>query len=81
MTQSVLIVEVHPLYRGALIQLMQSVVGQARTVGVSSAEAGLRAATGMANLGLILLDMGLPGITGVEAIHAFVRACRPGSRL
>jgi DNA-binding NarL/FixJ family response regulator len=74
MTQSALIIEDHPLYRGALIQLMQSLVGQGGTLAVSSAEAGLRALDALPDLRVVLLDMGLPGLNGVEAIRAFVRA-------
>ena len=75
MIPTALIVEDHPLYRGALIQLLQSVVGEAGTVAVSSAEAGLRLVEGRADLKLIVMDMGLPGLSGVEAIRAFLQAC------
>ena len=68
-----LIVEDHPLYRGALIQLMQLLVGEARVLAVSSAEEGLRLQGSLPSLGVILLDLGLPGMNGIEALTAFVR--------
>lgn len=74
MAQTALIIEDHPLYRGALIQLLQGVVGEAGTVAVSSAEAGLRLLDGLPDLALVLLDLGLPGLNGVEAIKAFLQA-------
>lgn len=77
MHSTALIVEDHPLYRGALIQLMRPIVGEAHTVAVSSAEEGLRQVAVLDRLGVILLDMGLPGLKGVEAIAAFVTLC-PG---
>ena len=75
MTTSALIVEDHPLYRGALVQLVQSAVDRAAAVAVSSAEAGLLALKNLTDVRVILLDMGLPGLSGVEAIRAFVRTC------
>ena len=66
-----LIVEDHPLYRNALIQLMRPIVGTAGTVAVSSAEEGLRRLVTLDSLGVILLDMRLPGVDGVDAIRAF----------
>lgn len=74
MTQQTLIVEDHPLYRGALIQLMTAIFGPASTVAVSSAEAGLNLLGGLPDLQLIWLDLGLPGLSGIEAIRAFVNA-------
>lgn len=74
MTQQTLIVEDHPLYRGALIQLMTGIFGPGGTAAVSSAEAGLNLLAELPDLQLIWLDLGLPGLGGVEAIRAFVRA-------
>jgi len=73
MTKTVLIVEDHPLYRGALIHLIQAIVGENRTIAVNSAEDGLRLITNLPPLGLLLLDLGLPGLSGIEAITAFQR--------
>lgn len=73
MEKSVLIIEDHPLYRDALVQAVRSVAGKSAPVAVSSAEDGLRQATGLTNLNMILLDLGLPGMSGIEAIQSFTR--------
>jgi DNA-binding NarL/FixJ family response regulator len=75
MIQSVLIIEDHPLFRGALVQIMQALVGEKQTVAVSSAEEGLMLLNSLADLALILLDPGLPGLNGVEAIVALRQRC------
>lgn len=72
MTQSVLIIEDHPLYRGALVALLQPLFGATNTVAVGSAEEGVRRLSGSWRPDLIILDLGLPGLKGSEAI----RACR-----
>ena len=69
-----LIVEDHPLYRDALIHLLRPVMGDRDIKATSSAEEGLRIGSTLANLRLILIDLGLPRMSGVEAIAAFRRA-------
>jgi two-component system nitrate/nitrite response regulator NarL len=71
MTKIALIVEDHPLYRGALVHLLKSILGERGTREASSAEAGLRLASELPNLNLILLDLNLPGMSGMEALAAF----------
>ena len=75
MTASVLIVEDHPLFRAALIHLVQETLPDVEPVAVNSAEEGLRQVATMKDVRLILLDPGLPGMNGAEAIAAFCRAC------
>lgn len=72
-TDSALIVEDHPLYRDALTHLLRELFAQNNIVAVSSAEEGLRLAPSLPHLKLILLDPGLPGLAGVEAMAAFRR--------
>lgn len=77
MSGSVLIVEDHPLFRAALIHLVQATLPEFEPVAANSAEEGLREIASMKEVRLILLDPGLPGMNGAEAISAFNRAC-PG---
>lgn len=72
--RAALVVEDHPLYRDALTQLMQKVLGTASSVhAVSTAEIGLHRAASLPGLVLVLLDPGLPGLAGPAAISAFRR--------
>jgi DNA-binding NarL/FixJ family response regulator len=75
MTTTTLIVEDHPLYRGALVHLMHVVLSEAITLEASSAEEGLRMVDQAENLAVIMLDLGLPGLRGVDAIASFRYKC------
>jgi DNA-binding NarL/FixJ family response regulator len=75
MAGTALVVEDHPLYRDALTQLLRRIFGDAGVAAASSAEDGLRLAASAADLRIILLDPGLPGMKGFEAVTAFRRAC------
>ena len=75
MTGSALIIEDHPLYRDALMHMLSAVFDNARTHAVRSAEEGLRLAPTLPDLRVIVLDLGLPGLSGAEAIRSLVQAC------
>jgi len=73
MAVTALVVEDHPLYRDALTQLLGRIFGAREVSAAASAEEALRLAASNPALRLILLDPGLPGMTGVEAIAALRR--------
>ncbi len=73
MNKSVLIIEDHPLYRDALVQVVRSIAEELVAVAVSSAEEGLQRAASLSNLHMVLLDLGLPGMSGIEAVQSFRR--------
>ena len=73
MTATALIVEDHPLYRGALVNLMQGIVGRSATLAADSAEEGLRLIDRLDGQIIVLLDLGLPGLAGLDCIAAFQR--------
>jgi DNA-binding NarL/FixJ family response regulator len=70
-TGSALVVEDHPLYRDALAHVLRPIFGAAAVAVTGSAEEGLRFMQQTADLALVLLDPGLPGMNGVEAVAAF----------
>lgn len=75
MAKNALIIEDHPLYRGALVHLLHSTLGKESTHAVSCAEDGLRLAKDLPGLSLILLDLSLPGLSGMNALDAFIKLC------
>jgi DNA-binding NarL/FixJ family response regulator len=74
MTATALVVEDHPLFRGAMIQLVRDALPDITPVAASSAEEGLKVAATLTDVRLVLLDPGLPGMNGAEAIAAFCKA-------
>jgi two-component system, NarL family, nitrate/nitrite response regulator NarL len=75
MTKSALIIEDHPIYRDALTTFLCAILGDENVSAVSSTEQGLALVGNLENIGLILLDLGLPGMNGVEAIYSLQRKC------
>lgn len=63
-----LVVDDHPLYRGALVTLVRSVFRADAVQEVGTAEAGLGV---MTTPDLVLLDFRLPAMNGAEAVKAF----------
>ena len=70
-SKAILIVDDHPLYSKALASMVHADVGEDTALVVSSAEEGLALASAIQTLSLILLDLNLPGLSGIEAIRTF----------
>lgn len=66
-----LVIEDHPLYRDALVQLLVGTLGaDVQIIVASNAEEGLSLSCGQEDLGIVLLDPGLPGLSGFQAVAA-----------
>jgi DNA-binding NarL/FixJ family response regulator len=74
MDKTVLVVDDHPLFRKALVSLVEETQGCRGVMAAASAEEGLQKVREN-KVDLILLDLGLPGAAGVDAIGLFRRAC------
>ena len=72
--KTVLVVEDHPLFSKALVGLLREMEACREVLAAGSAEEGL-ARLRASQPDLIVLDLGLPGVAGVDAITLFRRAC------
>jgi DNA-binding NarL/FixJ family response regulator len=73
MQKTVLVVDDHPLFRKALVNLVQE-TGVTDVAAAASAEEGLQRLHER-DVDLILLDLGLPGAAGVDALSLLRKAC------
>ena len=77
---SVLVVDDHPIVVEVLNAIVRGVFPEAKLSTASSLEEGVAAARAAENLGLVLLDLGLPGCAGISALAGF-RAAVPAARV
>lgn len=63
-----LVIEDHALVREGLLQALKSLEADVVTLGAADAEAGLEALTGNDDVDLILLDLMLPGTSGMALL-------------
>lgn len=73
MGKAALIIEDHPIFRDALSTFMRVMLGDENVVSTSSTEESLSLASKIAEPGIILMDLGLPGLNGVDAVVSLQR--------
>lgn len=66
-----IVIDDHPLYRGALADMARSIFGDASVAEAADAKSGFRLAAGLEPLKCIFLDFRLPSLNGAEAVHLF----------
>ncbi|MFN5168936.1 MAG: response regulator [Cyclobacteriaceae bacterium] len=67
--ENVLVVDDHHLFRAALVRLLQTILGNSVSIqAVSSGEEALEIARGFHSTGVILLDVQMPGMNGIEVL-------------
>src|SRR5271167_2963937 len=76
----VLIVDDHPLIQEILPAILKKAVGRAVVRVASDLESALKQAKDRGAPDLVLLDLGLPGCDGIEALTRFRGAC-PGAKV
>lgn len=72
---SIVVIEDHPLYRDALVFMLQGILGGSRVVAAGTVEEATSSVPHKANVRLVLLDIGLPGLNGTDAVLAMRDAC------
>ena len=74
---TVLVVDDHPLFRAGVTGLLRSVEDTEVVADAADGDAALREAT-LTRPDVVLMDLNLPGTSGLEATRRIVRAC-PGT--
>jgi len=76
--KTILVVEDHPLYRQALLNLIKVSLPEVDLLSANSAEEALAILSKKVKKDLadwiVLLDLSLPGLSGLSAVHAFAEA-------
>jgi DNA-binding NarL/FixJ family response regulator len=66
-----LIVDDHPLMHELLAEAVRKAFGKIDCHHANTLESALDRAANCGDLGLVMLDLGLPGCTGLDALHSF----------